>query len=108
MAAGPPVEAAADDQRGADGHDQPEEGGGPGDQIHQGLLADERALPIDQEADVVVEPVAEARRGRAAEDADHRLALQVGAGLPAHPLGPLRRLGDLVAGLDGHHDISTR
>ena len=94
--------SAGDDQQGAGRGDQPQESRGPGDQIHHRLLAGQRALPVDQEADVLVQAAAEARRGGTAEDADHRLALEVGAGLAAHPLGPALRLRDARAGLNRH------
>ena len=66
-------------------------------------------MPGDQESDVLVEATPEARRGRTAEDANHRLSLEVRAGLAVHSLGPLLRLDDPRTRLDGqrrrHHQI---
>ena len=61
---------------------------GPGDQIHHGLLAGEWTLPGHQESDVLVQAAPEARCRGPAEDADHRLALEVGAGFGVHLLRP--------------------
>ena len=55
---------------------------GTGGQIHRGLLAGQRALPGHQESDVLVQPAPEAGGGGPAEDANHRLALEIGTGFP--------------------------
>ena len=96
------VHPAGDDEQRASAGDQPQKGRGAGDEIHHGLLAGQRALPVDEKTDVFIQTTAETRRGGTAEDADHRLTFEVGAGLAAHPLGPLLRLRDARAGLDRH------